>query len=255
MSRINGFVGRRDLLKLAGVGGVGLAATTAGSLLWCTEQAVAPNLAVAQTNPKPVSPAAQPNLEGLSPDEALNRLLDGNKRFVQQKRENPDQSLARLRQVARAQRPFTAMLSCSDSRVPSEIIFDQGFGDLFVVRVAGNVATTEGIGSLEFATAVLGAPLIMVLGHERCGAVTAAVKGEPLPGRMGTFVEDIKPAVTRVRGKAGDLVDNAVVANVQFQVETLKQTSTILTQLMQSGKLKIVGGRYDLDTGEVTLVA
>ncbi|MBV8886419.1 MAG: carbonic anhydrase, partial [Chroococcidiopsidaceae cyanobacterium CP_BM_RX_35] len=226
MSRINGFVGRRDLLKLAGVGGVGLAATTAGSVLWGTQQAVAPKLAVAQPNPKPVNLAAQSNPEALSPDAALKRLVDGNKRFVQQKRENPNQSLARLRLVAKAQHPFTAMLSCSDSRVPSEIIFDQGFGDLFVVRVAGNVVTTEGIGSLEFATAVLGAPLIMILGHERCGAVTAAVKGEPLPGRMGTFVEDIKPAVTKVRGKSGDLVDNVVIANVQLQVDTLKQTST-----------------------------
>lgn len=249
MSRINGFVGRRDLLKIAGVGGVGLAVTAASSVLWDTEQVVA------QTNLQPVTPAAQPNPEILSPDAALKRLLDGNKRFLQQKRENPDQSLARLRLVAKAQHPFVSMLSCSDSRVPSEIIFDQGFGDLFVVRVAGNVVTTEGIGSLEFGTAVLGTPLIMILGHERCGAVTAAVKGEPLPGRMGTFVEDIKPALTKARSKSGDLVNNTVIANVQLQVETLKQTSTILTQLMQSGKLKIVGGRYDLDTGEVTIVA
>jgi len=242
MSRINGFVGRRDLLKLAGVGGA-LAATAGGSLLWGAQQGVAPELA-----------AAQPNPETLSPDQALKRLLDGNKRFVQQKRENPNQSLQRLQLVAKAQHPFTAMLSCSDSRVPSEIVFDQGFGDLFVVRVAGNVVTTEGIGSLEFAAAVLGAPLIMVVGHQRCGAVTAAVKGDPLPGRIGTFVEDIKPSVAKVRGSSGDLVDNAVIANVQYQVATLKQTSTILTQLMQSGKLKIVGGRYDLDTGEVRLV-
>lgn len=248
MSRINGFVGRRELLKLAGVGGVGLAATAASSALLGTQ-------VIAQTNPQPITPAEQPISEGLSPDAALKRLLDGNKRFLQQKRENPDQSLTRLRLVAKAQHPFVSMLSCSDSRVPSEIIFDQGFGDLFVVRVAGNVVTTEGIGSLEFGTAVLGTPLIMILGHKRCGAVTAAVKGEPLPGRMGTFVEEIKPAVTKVRSKSGDLVDNAVIANVKLQVETLKQTSTILTQLMQSGKLKIVGGRYDLDTGEVAIVA
>jgi len=249
MSRINGFVGRRDLLKLVGVGGAGLAATAGGSVLWG-----APERTVAQSNPQPVSPAAQPNPEAISPDQALKRLLDGNKRFVQQKRENPNQSLKRLQLVAKAQHPFTAMLSCSDSRVPSEIIFDQGFGDLFLVRVAGNVVTTEGIGSLEFATAILGAPLIMVMGHRRCGAVTAAVKGEPLPGRMGTFVEEIKPAVVKVRGRSGDFVENAVIANVQYQVATLKQTSTILTQLMEAGKLKIVGGRYDLDTGEVTLV-
>jgi carbonic anhydrase len=248
MSRVNGFVGRRDLLKLVGVGGA-VAATAGGSVLWGASER-----SVAQSNPQPVSPAAQPNPEALSPDQALKRLLDGNKRFVQQKRENPDQSMKHLQLVAKAQHPFTAMLSCSDSRVPSEIIFDQGFGDLFLVRVAGNVVTTEGIGSLEFATAVLGAPLIMVMGHQRCGAVTAAVKGEPLPGRMGTFVEDIKPAVVKVRGRSGDFVENAVIANVQYQVATLKQTSTILTQLMEAGKLKIVGSRYNLETGEVTLV-
>ena len=247
MTRINGFVGRRDLLKLAGVGGFGLAATAGGSVVWGAQQAVA------QQNAKPVSPA-QPTAEVVSPDEALKRLLAGNKRFVQQKRQNPNQSLTRLQLIAKAQHPFTAMLSCSDSRVPSEIIFDQGFGDLFLVRLAGNVVTNEGIGSLEFATAVLGAPLIMVMGHERCGAVTAAVKGEPLPGRIGTFVEDIKPALAKIKGSSGDLVDNAVIANVQYQVAMLKQTSTILTELMQSGKLKIVGGRYDLDSGEVTLV-
>jgi len=249
MTRINGFVGRRDLLKLVGAGGVGLMTTAGGNLLWDTQQAIAqPN---SNSN---VGSAAQPTPKALSPDAALKRLLDGNKRFVQQKRENPNQSLTRLHQVAQAQHPFTAMLSCSDSRVPSEIIFDQGFGDLFVVRVAGNVVTTEGIGSLEFATAVLGAPLIVVLGHKRCGAVTAAVKGEPLPGRIGTFVEDIKPSIAKVKGSSGDLVDQTVIANVQYQVAILQQTSTILTQLMQSGKLKIVGGRYDLDTGEVTLV-
>ncbi|MBO3458039.1 carbonic anhydrase [Aetokthonos hydrillicola Thurmond2011] len=248
MSWINGFVGRRELLKLVGVGGVSLGATAGSSAVWDKQQAVA------QQNPKPVSPAVQSNPKALSPDEALNRLVDGNKRFVQQRRQNPNQSVAHLQLVAKAQYPFTAMLSCSDSRVPSEIIFDQGFGDLFVVRVAGNVVTTEGIGSLEFATSVLGAPLIVVLGHKRCGAVSAAVKGEPLPGRIGTFVESIKPSLTKVKTRSGDLVDKVVIANIQYQVEILKQTSTILTQLLESGKLKIVGGRYDLDTGEVTLV-
>lgn len=245
MNRINGFIGRRDLLKLMGAGGAGVA-VTGGSVLWSASQR-----AVAQST----TSTAQLNPEVVSPDQALKRLLDGNKRFVQQKRENPDQSLQRLQLVAKGQHPFAAMLSCSDSRVPSEIIFDQGFGDLFIVRVAGNVATTEGIGSLEFATSVLGAPLIMVMGHKRCGAVTAAVKGDPLPGRIGTFVEEIKPAVVKAKGRSGDPVENAVTANVQYQVATLKQTSTILTQLMETGKLKIVGSRYDLDTGEVSLVA
>jgi carbonic anhydrase len=242
MGHIDGFVGRRDLLKLAGVGGFGLAAA-AGGVLWTAQEAIEPQAADAQQKPKPVPP-----------DQALQRMLEGNKRFVQERRKNPNQSLLRLKETALVQYPFAAMLSCADSRVPTEIIFDQGFGDLFVVRMAGNVVSPTAVGSLEFATAVLGAQLIVIMGHERCGAVAAAVKGDPLPGRIGTFVEDIKPAVARVKGKAGDPVDNAVVANVQYQVEVLKETSVMLTQLIQEGKLKIVGGRYDLDSGEVTIV-
>lgn len=242
MSRIDGFVGRRDLLKLAGIGGVGLAAA-AGGVLWTAREAVEPQQADAQEKPKPVPP-----------DAALQRMIEGNKRFTQDKRQNPHQSRLRLQETAAAQYPFAAMLSCADSRVPSEIIFDQGIGDFFVVRMAGNVVSPTAIGSLEFSTVVLGVQLIMVMGHQRCGAVAAAVKGDPLPGRIGTFVEDIKPAVARIQGKSGDPVENAVVANVQYQVEVLKQTSVILAGLIKEGKLKIVGGRYDLGTGEVTIV-
>lgn len=240
MSRINGFVGRRDLLKLVGVGGV--VATTAGGVLLTGQQAVEPQ------------PVAQEKPRSVSPDVALQRMLEGNKRFAQQKRQNPNQSRLRLQETAMTQYPFASMLSCADSRVPAEIVFDQGLGDLFVVRMAGNVVSPTAVGSLEFSTAVLGSQLIMVLGHERCGAVAAAVKGDPLPGRIGTFVEDIKPALARIKGKPGDAVANAVVANVQYQVELLKSTSVMLEQLIQEGKLKIVGGRYDLDTGEITMV-
>lgn len=257
MSRINGFVGRRDLLKLLGVGGVGVAATAAGSVLVTAQQtqAVTPPTADTQRKPQPArandhSPTSQP----VSPDDALNILLEGNKRFAQQKPLYPDQTLARLQLVAKGQHPFGVIFSCADSRVPSEIIFDQGLGDLFVVRLAGNIVTPEVIGSLEYATAVLGAQLIMVLGHKKCGAVSAAVAGELLPGRISSFVEDVKPALARIKGKSGDVVDNAVIANVQYQVEKLKENSTVLDNLIQSGNLKIVGGRYDLDTGLVTIV-
>ncbi len=245
MSRINGFVGRRDLLKWLGVGGTSVAATAAGSVLLSAQQAVAqkPPATVPVKKPQPVSP-----------DAALKRLLEGNKRFVEGKLQSPHQSQLRLQETAAAQYPFASILGCADSRVPAEIVFDQGLGDLFVVRLAGNVLSPTAIGSLEFATAELGTQLIVILGHERCGAVTAAVKGEPLPGRIGTFVEDIKPAVARVKNKPGDAVDNVVIANVQYQVELLQETSVMLTQLIQEGKLKIVGGRYDLDTGEVKLV-
>jgi carbonic anhydrase len=193
-------------------------------------------------------------LPSLGPDEALQKLLDGNQRFTQHHPSYPDQTEVRVREVAQAQHPFATVLSCADSRVPVEIIFDQGIGDIFDVRIAGNIATPEAVGSIEYAVALLDTPLLMVLGHERCGAVTAAVKNEPLPGEIGSFVKAILPAVERVKDQPGDAVDNAVVANVRYQIEQLQQSS-LLTERLQSGKLKIVGGRYDLDTGKVTMIA
>jgi carbonic anhydrase len=123
-----------------------------------------------------------------------------------------------------------------------------------VVRVAGNVASSEAIGSLEFATGSLGAKLILVLGHTKCGAVKAAVANQPLPGRLSSFAEDIKPAIERVRNKPGNLEDNSVISNVEYQVEILKNSPTILGSLMKEGKLKIVGGFYNLNTGAVKLL-
>jgi carbonic anhydrase len=245
MSRINGFVGRRNLLKLVGVGGASIAATAAtSSILWSQDEAVAQQQSTPVQKPQPISP-----------DAGIKRLVEGNKRFVDGKRLNPNQSKLRLQETSVAQYPFAAILGCSDSRVPGEIVFDQGVGDLFVVRIAGNIAAQEGIGSLEFATAVLGAQTIMVLGHTRCGAVSAAIKGDPLPGRIGIFVEEIKPAVERVRNKTGNIEENAVIANVQYQVARLAESSTILTSLIKEGKLKIVGGYYDLATGKVTMIS
>lgn len=243
MSRINGFVGRRNFLKLAGVGSVGIgAAAAAGNLLW-NEEAIADN--PANTTGKPPS---------VDPQTALKRLIEGNQRFVDGKRLNPNQSRLRLQETAFAQYPFAAILGCADSRVPAEIVFDQGLGDLFVVRVAGNVASQEAIGSLEFGTAVLGAQLIVVLGHAKCGAVKAAIKDEPLPGRIGTFVEEIKPAVEIARSKSGDIEENSVISNARYQAQRLTESSAILRKLTKEGKLKIVAGRYDLAVGKITLV-
>jgi carbonic anhydrase len=174
--------------------------------------------------------------------------------YLEGKRQNPNQSRLRLQETSVAQYPFASILGCADSRVPGEIVFDQGLGDLFVVRVAGNVASQTAIGSLEFSTAVLGSQLIVVVGHSRCGAVIAAAKGDPLPGRIGVFVEKIKPAVNRVRAKTGDLEENSIIANVQYQAEKLAESSTILRGLINEGKLKIVGGRYDLTSGKFTIV-
>jgi carbonic anhydrase len=235
---------RRDLLRLLGVGGAGLVSAT----IFPSEPAQA-----ALASP----PSSSEQNSVVNPEAALQRLLDGNQRFIEQKRQYPHQSPIDWQAVATAQHPFATLLTCADSRVPGEIIFDQGIGDLFDVRVAGNVVTPEVLGSLEYAAALLGTRLIMVVGHERCGAVTAAVQGEALPGHVSTFVKAIKPALAGLKTKSVDIdqqIDQAVTANVQYQVEQLKQNSSVLAQLVLERKLKIVGGRYDLDTGVVTLV-
>jgi carbonic anhydrase len=138
--------------------------------------------------------------------------------------------------------------------VPAEIVFDQGLGDLFVVRVAGNVATAEEIGSLEFGTAVLGAKSILVLGHTACGAVKAAIDDKPVPGKIGSVLAQIKPAALSAKGKSGDTLVNATIANVKNQMAALK-SSSVIGDLIKQGKVKVVGGVYDLETGLVTQVA
>ncbi|MDF5710752.1 MAG: carbonic anhydrase [Nostoc sp. S4] len=228
---------RRDFLKLGVTGAFGMM-LTASDFFWQVEQVKAAELPP----------------ETLSPDDALQKLIEGNQRFVRHQPQYPDQSAARLQEVAQAQHPFATILSCADSRVPAEIIFDQGIGDIFDVRLAGNIATPESLGSIEYAVVLLGTPVLMVLGHERCGAVTAAVKNEALLGDIGSFVEAIKPVVKSAKLQPGDAVDNAVVANVQYQIARLKR-SRLLSERLQSGNLKIVGGRYDLDTGGVTLIS
>jgi carbonic anhydrase len=225
---------RRNSLKfVAGAIGTGILAAQAGAELAAPEPVIAEN---------------PPN-----PDKALKLLTEGNERFVENKRKYPNQEWKRITAVAPSQAPFAAILGCADSRVPAEIVFDRGFGDIFVCRVAGNVATPEEIGSLEFGTLVLGAKVIMVLGHERCGAVKAAIEGGALPGQIGSLTEAIKPAVESSKNQAGDKVENAVKANVRLQANRLK-ASPVINQLIQEGKLKIVGGYYDLDTGKVTMV-
>lgn len=233
------FMERRDFLKLGMTGAFGMM-LSASDLLWRVEQAKAAEI-------------PSTSAESLSPDAALQKLIEGNQRFVDHHPQYPDQSELRLHEVAQAQHPFATILSCADSRVPAEIVFDQGIGDIFDVRIAGNIATHEAIGSIEYAVVLLGSPLLMVMGHERCGAVTAAVQKESLPGDISTFVKAIKPALKRAKDQPGDAVENAVVANVQYQIERLKR-SKLLTKQVESGKLKIVGGRYDLDTGRVTII-
>jgi carbonic anhydrase len=186
---------------------------------------------------------------------ALRALLEGNARYVEAKLTHPDQTAARRAELVGEQHPFAVIFGCSDSRVPAEIVFDQGLGDLFVVRVAGPVLDDAVLGSLEFAALELRVPLILVLGHERCGAVTAALdvldKGTTPPGHISHLVDAISPAVKRVRGRPGDVLDNAVRANIELVVEKLRTSRQVLANQVSSGKLRIVGARYDLDRGRV----
>jgi carbonic anhydrase len=195
----------------------------------------------------------------LSSGQALQRLLDGNKRYVTTNFAHPDQTAERRIEVANAQYPFACILGCSDSRVPAEIVFDQGLGDLFMVRVAGNVASSgEVLGSIEFAVAELQVPLVLVLGHERCGAVTAAVeavvRGVTPSGHIDSLVQAIRPAVLRVEGSLGDMLDNAVRANVELVVAQLARSEPILAPAVRAGRVRIAGARYDLDTGQVDII-
>lgn len=194
-------------------------------------------------------------LKGVTPEDALKRLLDGNARYVAAKATHPDQTPERRTAVAGAQSPFAVVVGCSDSRVPPEVIFDQGLGDLFVVRTAGHVLDDAGLGSLEYAVEHLGAHLIVVLGHERCGAVDAAVKGLKAEGHVAALVKAIRPAVEWARGKPGDWLDNAVRANVALATKNLRTAKPLLGEFVEERKLKVVGVRYDLDTGAVETVA
>ena len=193
--------------------------------------------------------------EDSTPDEVLAELMAGNKRFIEGKPESRNQDYMRLQEVSTGQAPLVSIMGCADSRVPIEIIFDRGFGDLFVVRDAGNIATPEEIGSLEYGTFVLGSKVLMVLGHEKCGAVKAALAGDPLPGQMGSIIAAIQPAIDRVnQNDSEEFYIETIKRNVMLQVEKLN-SSPVLHDLVEQGKLKIVGAYYSLKTGEVILLS
>ena len=195
-------------------------------------------------------------------DAVIKDLLDGNKRFTSGQAEAPRRQPADFAKVAEGQSPEAVILGCADSRVPPELVFDQGVGDLFVIRVAGNVVGGGGAivkGSVEYAVAELGVPLIMVLGHSNCGAVKAALKhieaSDKLPGAIRQLVDILRPVVARVKNQPGDALDNAIRANVVAGVERLKGLQPILAPAVKQNKLKVIGGVYDLRTGTVTQVA
>jgi carbonic anhydrase len=187
-------------------------------------------------------------------EQALKLLLEGNQRFVAGKLERPNQMPVRRAEVAKGQHPFAAVLACSDSRTPPEIIFDRGLGDIFTARVAGNVADQVVIESLDYSVKHLGVRVVMVLGHRRCGAVTAAVEGhEKDKEDIREIVKELEPAVRASRGMPGDPVENAVRENVKLVVKNLA-ASRELSAMVKSGELKIVGGIYDLDTGTIEML-
>ncbi len=187
-------------------------------------------------------------------DQAVRKLLEGNGRYMTNAQAHPNQTAERRTEVAQGQHPFAAILACADSRVSPEVVFDQGLGDLFTVRVAGNVVDNAALGSLEYAAEHLRTPLIVVLGHEKCGAVSAALGGGHAAGHIHTVVEAIRPAVKSSKDQSGDPLDNAVVANVLLVVKQLQTAKPVLSELIKAGKLKVVGARYDLDTGKVELL-
>jgi len=194
----------------------------------------------------------------LSPDASLKRLMDGNARYVSGVSRRHDFKHER-EALAGGQNPFAAVLSCADSRIAPEYAFDTARGDLFVCRVAGNFAGTETIASMEYAVAVLNAPLILVLGHDACGAVDATLKSikddKPLPGHIPSLVEAIAPAAKAAMQQGGDVLNKAIRQNVVDNIAKLKTAAPILNAAVEQGKLKVVGGIYRLTTGTVDLVA
>lgn len=227
---------------IGGMGAVGAATLAAG----CTA-AAAQSGAMAAPSPAPAN---------LTPDQALQLLIDGNRAFLNGADYSGVTGAQRRLALAQSQSPFAAYVTCSDSRVPPELLFGRGLGELFIIRNAGNTVDTVALGSVEYAVGVLKTPLVVVMGHERCGAVAAAAQvvtdNAKFPGQIGRMIEPIIPAVLQARGEPGDLVENAVRANVRRVADYLRnQTDPLMQEPLRAGRLKVVGAYYDLDTGAV----
>jgi carbonic anhydrase len=191
------------------------------------------------------------------PEAALQQLLAGNQRYCNAQYLHPHLNVARRQELAGGQKPFALVFSCVDSRVPPELVFDQGLGDLFVIRTAGHVLDRAAFGSIEFGVAELGIKLLVVLGHEKCGAIAATItalsRHEAAPSHIGALVEGITPAVEQARAQAGDLLHNSVAMQVAMTIRQLG-TSPILRAALEQNSIKIVGARYHLDTGAVEIL-
>jgi carbonic anhydrase len=202
--------------------------------------------ALGVANPHPVRAQSQ-----LTPDAALQRLMDGNRRFTSRNMTSHEHDLEILRQnTIEKQQPYAAVLSCADSRVPIELIFDESIGHIFVTRVAGNFATAEIIASLEYGAAVLGTEIVLVMGHANCGAVKATIQAKEVPGQISALFPHIQPAVNR----AGPNLEAATKANAKIQAGLLTEASTVIAGLVKKGKLKVVSAYYDVSNGRVALL-
>lgn len=187
-------------------------------------------------------------------DKALQKLVEGNSRYTSSKLVHPNQSGERRSEVSKGQQPFAVIVGCSDSRIPPEIIFDQGLGDLFVIRVAGNILDDIGMGSIEYAVDHLGTELVVVLGHGKCGAVSATVQGGEAHGHIGSIVKAISPALEKAKGLDGDLTDNTIRANAALVVSQIKSSAPILSKKVEEGKIKVVGAYYNIESGKVDFI-
>jgi carbonic anhydrase len=190
--------------------------------------------------------------------EALQKLMDGNKRFVSGSLAQKDLSAKKREELAKGQKPFATVLTCSDSRVPPEILFDQGLGDIFIVRVAGNIVDPIALGSIEYAAEHLNAPLLIILGHSKCGAVKATLESKGKPeGNIGAIVKKIMPAVDTAKKKGGtqdEILETAIKENVKNVYADVMKNSKIIPHLVEEGKLTIVAGKYDITTGKVETI-
>lgn len=187
----------------------------------------------------------------LTPDAALAELMAGNQRFITGRMTSNEHDLAILKEkTIDKQEPFAALLSCADSRVPVELIFDQTIGHLFVTRIAGNFVTPEIIASLEYGAAVLGTEVILVMGHANCGAVKATIQGKEVPGQISALFPHIQPAVDQ----AGPNLEAATKANAKIQAALLRESSTVISGMVKQGKVKVAAGYYDVGTGAVTIL-
>jgi carbonic anhydrase len=197
---------------------------------------------------------AQGPASGPAADEALARLIAGNQRYVRHEEQRPNQSLARRKALGAGQHPFAVVLGCADSRVSPELLFDQGLGDLFVIRVAGNTVNDTVLGSIEYAVEHFGTKLVMVLGHEKCGAVSAAVEGSATPGHIKALVAAIQPSVEATREQPGDRIHNCVIANARRVAKQVRESEPILKDEVEKHGVKVLAADYDLDSGKVNLL-